>query len=62
MRLTDSKRRFSSSILKLLIENRRTTHNKRVNNNTNIVELVDNDILMTRTAIQSNTSTNRVAK
>ena len=62
MRLTDSKRRFSSSILKLLIENRRTTHNKRVNNNTNIVELVDNDIFMTRTDIQSNTSTNRVAK
>ena len=33
LRLTYSKRQFSSSILKLLIENCRTTHNERVNKN-----------------------------
>ena len=32
LRLTDSNRRFSSSILKLLIEDRRTVHAERVNN------------------------------
>ena len=38
LRLTDSNRRFSSSILKILIEGRRTIHAERVNNNKNIVE------------------------
>ena len=33
LRLTDSNRRFSSSILKILIEDRRTMHAERVNNN-----------------------------
>ena len=32
LRLTDPNRRFSSSILKLLIEDRRTVHAERVNN------------------------------
>ena len=46
----------------LLIKNRRTTHAERVNNSKKIVELVIGDIVMTRTTIQSDASTSRVAK
>ena len=62
MRLTDYNRRLSSSISKLLIEYRRTVHVELVNNNKNVVELVVGDIVMTRTAIQSDVPTNKVAK
>lgn len=61
LRLTDSYRRFSSSVLKILIEDRREFHTGRVNDN-NIAELVVGDIIMARTAVQSDTSTNKVAK
>ena len=58
LRLTDSNRRLSSSISKLLIEDRRTIHAERININKPIVELVVGDMVIARTAIQSDTSTN----
>ena len=61
MRLTDTNRRFSPSILNLLIEDSHTAHVERVNNNNKFVVLIVGDIVMTRTVIQSNLSTNRVA-
>ena len=48
LRLTDSNRRFSSAILKILIEDRRDAHSERVNNNKNIVNLVVGDIVMAK--------------
>ena len=54
LKLTDSSRHFSSSILKILIEDRRTAHAERINNNRNVVVLEPGDIVMARTAIQSN--------
>ena len=62
MRLTNSNRCFSSSNLKLLIEDCRTNHAERVNNNKNVVELVVGDIFMAISSIQSDASSNRVAK
>ena len=62
LRLTDSNRRFSSAILKILIEDRRDAHAERVNNNKNIVTLVVGDIVMARTAVHSDASSNKVAK
>ena len=62
MRLADSNRRLSSSILKILIEDRRTIHAQRVNNIKKIVELIVGDMVMARTAVQRDASTNKVAK
>ena len=62
MRLTDFNRRLSSSILKLLIDDRCTTHAERVNNNNKFIELVVSDIVVVKTAIPSDAFTNRVAK
>ena len=62
LRLTDSNCRFSFFILKVWIEDRRVAHAERVNSNKNIVELVVDDIVIARTAFQSNASTNKVAK
>ena len=62
LRLIDSNRRFSSSILKILIKDRRNMHAERVNNNKKSVELIVGDIVMARTAVQSDASTNKVAK
>ena len=53
-KLTDSSRHFSSSILNIIIEDRRTVNTKRINNNHNIIVLEPSDIVMTRTDIQSN--------
>ena len=50
----DSSRHLSSSILKILIEDRRTAHAECINNNRNVVVLEPGDIFMARTAIQSN--------
>ena len=61
LRLTNSNRRFSSYLLKMLIEDRREFHAERVNNNKNIVELVVGDIVVVGTALQSDSSTNKVA-
>ena len=62
LRLTDSNRHFTSAILKILVEYRQTSHAERVNNNRNIVTMHPGDISMARTAIQSNKTTNKVAK
>ena len=62
LRLTDTNRHFSSSILKILMEDHREAHAERVNNNKNIVELVVGDIVIARTAVQSDAFTNKVAK
>ena len=48
--------------MKILIEDRRKTHAEQVNNNRNIVELVVGDIVIAWTTIQSDASTNKVAK
>ena len=61
-KLTDANRHFSSSILKILIEDRRTAHAERINNSRNPVVLQAGDIVMARTAIQSNLIKNKVAK
>ena len=47
----DSSRHLSSSILKILIEDRRTAHAECINNNRNVVVLEPGDIVMARTAI-----------
>ena len=61
-KLTDSSRHFSSSILKILIEDRRTAHAERINNNRNVVDLEPGHIIMARTAIQSNKRKEKFAK
>ena len=63
MTLTDFNRRFSTSILiKLLIEDHRTFHAKRFNNNDKKPELVVGDIVMAKTTIQSDATVNKAAK
>ena len=62
LKLTDSSCHFSSSILKILIEDRRTAHAERINNNRNVVVLEPGGIVMARTAIQSNKRKEKVAK
>ena len=48
--------------MKILIEDRRTAHAERINNNRNIFVLEPCDIFMARTAIQSNKKKKNVAK
>ena len=56
-------RYFASSILKVLIEDRRTAHAERINNSKNLLLLLKaGDIVMTRSAIQSDLSKHKVAK
>ena len=62
LRPTDSNRRLSSSVLKILIEDHCETHAERVHNNKNIVQLFVGDIGIARTTVQSDASTNKVAK
>ena len=62
LKLTDFSRNFSLSILKIIIEDRRTAHTERINNNRNVVVLEPGDIVMARTAIQSNKQKGKVAK
>ena len=62
LRLTNSNHRFSSSSLEILIEDRCEDHAERVNNNNNIVELVVGNIVLVRTTVQSDASTNKVSK
>ena len=59
---TNSYRYFASSILKILIEDRPTAHAERINNSKNLVMLKTGDIVMARTAIQSDLIKNNVAK
>ena len=62
LKLTDTFRYFFSSILKILIEDRRIAHAERIINSRNLVVLHAGDIVMTRTAIQSDLSKHKVAK
>ena len=62
LKLTDSSRHFSSSILKILIEDRRTAHAEHINNNCNVIFLEPDDIVMARTAIQRDKQKEKVAK
>ena len=62
LKLTDANRHFSSSILKILIEDRRIAHAERINNSKNLVVLHTGNIVMARAAIQSNLAKNKVAK
>ena len=48
--------------MKKIIEDRRTDHAERINNNRNIIVLEPGDIVITRTAIQSNKQKEKVAK
>ena len=57
-----SSRHFTSSILKVLIEDRRVAHAERINNNHNVVVLEPDDIVMAHTAFQSNKQKEKVAK
>ena len=47
--------------MKLLIEDRRTTHTDRFNINKHVAKLVDDDKVMAKTTIRNDTSTNKVA-
>jgi len=62
LKLADSSRHFSTSILKILIEDCRTAHAERINNNINIVILKPGDIVAARTAIQSDKKKEKIAK
>ena len=62
LNFTNSHRHFASSILKILIEDRRTAHAERIKNTKNLVLLIAGNIVMTRTAIQSDIFKNKVAK
>ena len=57
----DSSRHFSSSILKIFIEDRRTVHADRINNNRIIGVLQTGNIVMVRTVIHSDISKNKVS-
>ena len=62
LKLTNSSRRFYSSILKILIEDCRTTHAEHINNFRNLVVLHAGGIVIARKAGQSDLSKNKVAK
>jgi len=62
LKLTDSNGHISSSILKILIEDRRSAHVERINYSRNLVVLTASDIVMARTTIQSNLLKNKVSK
>ena len=62
LRLTDSNRHFATTILKILIEDRRTAHAERVNDSRNIFMMHPGDIVMARAAVQSGKRKDKVAK
>ena len=62
MKLTDYSHYFSTYILNILIENRRTTRAERVNNNINLVILKPGNIFMVRTAIKSDKKKEKFVK
>ena len=62
LKLTNSSRCFYSSILKILIEDCRTAHAEHINNFRNLVVLHAGDIVMARTAIQSDHFKNKVTR
>ena len=60
--LADSFRHFSASILKNLIEDRRTAHVERINNKRKSCYLKPWDIFMAKTAIQGNKKKEKFSK
>ena len=62
LRLTDKDRIFSTEILKILIENKRTTNRDRINNQRNVVTLLRGDVIMARREVMSERSKNKVGK
>ena len=62
LRLTDSSKHFTTEILKILIEGRRTVHRERINNSRKIVSFFAGNVTMARKEVQSNKSTNKVGK
>ena len=62
LKLTKSSRHFSKSILKHFIENCRTAHTERIKDLRHLVVLEPGDIVMARTAVQSDKSQNTVTK
>ena len=62
MHLTDSNHNFSSTISNVLTEHRRVVHIKLIDNNCNIAQLVAGDIGISQTAVQNNTSKNKVVQ
>ena len=61
LKFTTSSLHLSSAILKILIEDSHTTHAKRIKNTRNLIVLKPSDIVMARTAIQSNKKKEKVA-
>ena len=62
LKLTDSSCSFSSSILKILIEDGRIAHAEYINNSRNLVVLHTGDIVMARTGIRNNFSKHKIVK
>ena len=62
LRHIDSNHHFASAILKILVEDRRTAHTERINYSRNIVTMYPGDIIIARTAIQSDKATDKLAK
>ena len=62
LRLTDTTRHFATTILKILIEDRRDTHADHINHSRNIVLMQPGDLVMAQTAVQSDKSKAKVAK
>ena len=62
LRITGSNRSFASTILKILVEDRRITHAEIVDDSRNIVTMQSGDIVMARSAILNNKAIDKVAK
>ena len=62
LRLTDSLKKFSTEILKILIKDRRVVHRERINDHRNIVSFVARDIVMARWEVQNYKSLAKVGK
>ena len=59
--LTDSNQSFASEILKILVNDHRTTLTERINTTRNIITMYPRDLIMARTAIQSDKAKDIVA-
>ena len=60
--LTDKDRIFTTKILKILIEDRRTTHRERITNKRNVVALQKGDTIMATREVMSNKDKDWVGK
>ena len=62
LNLTNCYHHLSSSIIKILIKDRRTVHAECINYSQNLFILHAGDIVMVRTAIQRDLPKNKIAK